>query len=122
VADLTGLYEQKGKAIVLNVHVSPGAGRSAVVGRHGDAVKVRVAAPPVGGRANDATAALLAETFGLKDADVTITAGETSRTKRFTLKKIDVEEFERRLRLLLGVGGGSGGEVSGSRRSGGPRS
>ncbi|MBI2168947.1 MAG: DUF167 domain-containing protein [Actinobacteria bacterium] len=99
--DLSPLYELNGDVVTLHVHVAPGAGRSAVVGRHGDALKVRVAAPPVGGRANDAARSLLAETFDLKDKQVELTSGETSRSKRFKLSKVDVEDFERRLHLLV---------------------
>jgi uncharacterized protein (TIGR00251 family) len=105
VADLSPLYERPEKgadSVVLRVHVAPGAGRSAVVGRHGDALKVRVAAPPVGGRANTATSELLAESFGLKGGDVELVSGDTSRSKRFRLSGLDLEDFERRLRLLVG--------------------
>lgn len=102
--DLSPLYDlsEDADAVTLHVHVAPGAGRSAVVGRHGDALKLRVAAPPVEGRANDAARVLLAETFGVKDKQVQLVAGETSRTKRFKFSKIEVEDFERRLRLLVG--------------------
>lgn len=106
--DLTPLYEIDGdgdtRTITLHVQVSPGAGRSAVVGRHGDALKIRVAAPPVGGRANEAARALLAETFAVKDRHVELVAGETSRTKRFKLSEVDLEDFQRRLRLLVEPG------------------
>src|SRR6476661_10117292 len=71
--------------VVLNVHVQPGAGRTAVVGRHGTALKVRVAAPPQAGRANDASAALLVETFGIGAAQVELVAGASSREKRFRI-------------------------------------
>lgn len=91
----------KAPTVTLHVHVAPGAGKSAVVGRHGDALKVRVAAPPVGGRANEAARALLADAFGLKESAVALVSGETSRSKRFSLAKIDLEDFERRLRLLI---------------------
>jgi uncharacterized protein (TIGR00251 family) len=89
-------------AVVLNVHVQPGAGRTAVVGRHGTALKVRVAAPPEGGRANDACRALLAETFGA--ATVELVGGETSRQKRFRLSALDLEEFRRRLERVVAEG------------------
>lgn len=101
MADLTPLYEVDGETVVLRVHVAPGAGKSAVVGRHGDALKLRVAAPPVGGRANEAAVALLAETFALPAKHVELLSGQTSRAKRFRMQKVDREDFERRLRLLV---------------------
>ena len=97
------LYTTKGDdVVVLHVHVQPGAGRSAVVGRHGAALKVRVAAPPIGGRANVACAELLAEEFGLKTAQVALVGGDTSRSKTFTLSGLDVEEFRRHLEQVAG--------------------
>jgi hypothetical protein len=102
VPELSDLYDDSPEGIVLRIHVQPGAGRSAVVGRHGDALKVRVAAPPVEGRANDATRALLADAFGLPESDVEMTSGQSSRSKRFRLKGLDAEEGEKRLRVALG--------------------
>jgi len=83
--------------IVVRVQVSPGAGRTAVVGRHGDAVKLRVAAPPTGGRANEAAAALLATTLGVKPDQITLVAGATNRSKRFRVDDVDVDEVRRLL-------------------------
>ena len=92
------LYRTEGDdAVVLHVHVQPGAGRSAVVGRHGAALKVRVAAPPVGGRANDACAELLAETFGLTRAQVELVGGQGSRAKQFKLTAVDLDAFRTQL-------------------------
>lgn len=99
--DVSDLYDVSNEGVVLHVHVQPGAGRSAVVGRHGDALKVRVAAPPVEGRANEATRALLAEALGLPAADVELTSGETSRTKRFRLRGLDAQDADKRLRVAL---------------------
>ncbi len=93
-------------AVVLNVHVQPGAGRTAVVGRHGTAVKVRVAAPPQGGRANEACAVLLAETFGGK---VELAGGASSRQKRFRISELDIDEFARRLERVVQEGAGETG-------------
>jgi len=95
------LYDVERDAVVLRVHVQPGAGRSAVVGRHGTSLKVRVAAPPVDGRANGAAAALTAETRGVKDRDVELVSGQASRIKRFRIGGIDAEDVEFRLRQAL---------------------
>jgi hypothetical protein len=101
VSEVSDLYDDSPEGVVLRVHVQPGAGRSAVVGRHGDALKVRVAAPPVEGRANEATRALLAESLGLPESEVELTSGQSSRAKRFRLSGLDAEEAEKRLRVAL---------------------
>jgi uncharacterized protein (TIGR00251 family) len=87
--------------ILLRVHVQPAAGRAAVVGRYGDALHVRVAAPPVGGRANAAAADLVAEVLDVKPAQVELAAGEKSRSKRFRVREVDTEEIARRLELAI---------------------
>ena len=91
----------KRRKVVLRLHVQPGAGRTAVQGVHGDALKVRVAAPPEKGRANDACAALVAELADVKPAAVSLAGGETSRAKRFEIAGVDVDELVRRLELAL---------------------
>lgn len=88
--------------IVLSVSLQPGAGRGTVVGRHGKALKLRVAAPPEGGRANEAAARLLKETFGAAGAD--LVAGEASRSKQFRLTGLDLDEFRRRLERAVEEG------------------
>jgi len=90
--------------VVLDVRVQPSAGRTGVAGRHGDALKLRVGAPPVEGRANAAVVAFLAEQFGVKAAAVSIVSGETSRQKRVKLEGVD-EAAARAVvdRLLLDV-------------------
>ena len=96
------LFDDPGDGkVVLRVHVQPGAGRTAVQGVHGNALKVRVAAPPEKGRANEACAALVAELADVKPAAVSLTGGEASRAKRFTVTGADVDELVRRLELAL---------------------
>jgi uncharacterized protein (TIGR00251 family) len=108
-------------AVLLRLHVQPGAGRSAVVGRHGDALKVRVAAPPTGGRANDAVLALVAETLGVKGSDVELVGGGSSRSKRVRVKGVEADEVRKHLERAIGNAGG-GPSVSGPQHGGsGPR-
>jgi len=71
---------------ILTIHVQPRASRSEVTGWHGDAVKIRLAAPPVDGAANAALVAFLAERIGLPRAAVTVIAGTTSRRKRVAIE------------------------------------
>ncbi len=95
---LDDLYRVDGDdTVVLHVHVQPGAGRSSIVGRHGAALKMRVAVVPEGGRANEACADLLAETFGLKRAQVELVNGESSRAKQFKLTGVDLDTFRTQL-------------------------
>ena len=86
---------------VVRLHVQPGAGRTAVVGRHGEAVKVRVAASPEGGRANEAVVKLIAETLAVKPSAVKILSGESSRSKRVEIAEIEEDEVRRLLELAL---------------------
>jgi uncharacterized protein (TIGR00251 family) len=98
----TDLYDVRDDgSVVLRVHVQPGAGRTVVQGRHGDALKVSVAAPPQGGRANEAVTKLLVELFGVKAAAVSIVGGETNRAKRFQIKGLEEDVVRERLELAL---------------------
>jgi len=80
------------------VRVSPGARRTEIAGRHGDGWKVRVAAPPEDGRANEAVLRLLAERLGLPRRSVTIVSGHTAREKVVELDGISQERAEAGLR------------------------
>jgi uncharacterized protein (TIGR00251 family) len=81
----------------LRLRVAPGAARSEVVGRHGDAWKVRVASPPVDGKANDAVLGLLAEVLVVPRRALTLVTGHGSRDKLVALDGLDADEAERRL-------------------------
>jgi uncharacterized protein (TIGR00251 family) len=86
---------------VLSVQVQPGARVTEVVGRHGDALKVRVAAPATGGRANEAVLALVAEEFGLAQRDVELMSGPSSRRKRIRLGDLTMADAGREVDRLL---------------------
>jgi uncharacterized protein len=81
----------------VRLRVSPGARRSEFVGRYGEGWKVRVAAPPEGGRANDAVLDLLAEHLAVPRRSLSIVSGHTAREKVVQLTGLDRAESERRL-------------------------
>jgi hypothetical protein len=92
---------EDGKGVVVAVHAQPGAGRTELVGRHGDALKIRIAVPPERGKANEALGKLLAETFGVKPAAVTLVSGATSRSKRFKVDGVELDAAEGLLAPVL---------------------
>ena len=100
----------------LRVHVRPGAGRSAIVGRHGNALAVRVAAPPVDGRANAACIELLKDELGVRQVE--LVGGDRVADKRFELADVDVEAVRRRLEELVEEAGAHRGA---GRRANRPR-
>jgi len=67
--------------VQLTVHVQPGAKTTACAGLHGDALKIRLAAPPVDGKANQALISWLANALGCPQSAITLLRGQTSRRK-----------------------------------------
>jgi len=81
----------------LRIRVSPGARKTELVGRHGEAWKVRVAAAPERGRANDAVLELLADRLRVSAAELTLVAGRSGRDKIVELRGLGPDEADRRL-------------------------
>jgi uncharacterized protein (TIGR00251 family) len=86
----------------VRLRVSAGANSAHVVGRHGEAWKVRVAAPAEGGRANEAVVRLLAETLSLPHNAVTLVSGHGARDKIVQLTGLGPTQIERRLSSAAG--------------------
>ena len=72
---------EDGAALILTLHVQPGASRTQVVGVHGDALKIKLAAPPVDGKANDALLHFFADVFGVPLRNVVLVRGQSARAK-----------------------------------------
>ena len=75
------ISERSDGVVRFSVRVQPRASRSAIEGVHGDALRVRLSAPPVDGAANDALVELLARELGVAKRDVRVIAGAASRSK-----------------------------------------
>lgn len=78
---LTSWYRRNGEIITLTLHVQPGAKRSEIAGLHGEALKIKLAAPPIEGRANDALLKFIAELFDVPLRNAELKQGGQSRHK-----------------------------------------
>jgi len=77
------MFHQRGGdgRLLLTLHIQPGAKKTEVCGLHGDALKIRLAAPPVDGKANAALLAFVADRLDLPKSAVSLKSGQTSRRK-----------------------------------------
>ena len=87
----TWLIQDARGDFVLTLHIQPGAKTTAVQGKHGDALKVRLAAPPVDGKANQALLAFLADQLGLAKRDIELVSGQSSREKRVRISNCSAD-------------------------------
>lgn len=88
-------YRRNGDIITLALHVQPGAKQSAIAGLHGDALKIRLAAPPIEGRANEALLRFIADLFDVPLRQVELKHGGQSRHKvvAVTGSRVDPESL-----------------------------
>ena len=91
--------EPEAGGVRLTLHVQPKASHTGLAGLHGDAIKVRVAAPPVDGAANAELVRFLAELLGVARAAVEIVSGESGRRKVVTVRGVGLEAA----RQVLGI-------------------
>jgi uncharacterized protein (TIGR00251 family) len=87
--------------VILNIRVIPRASKSAIAGKRGDALLVRLSAPPVEGAANDALVEFLAKAFGQPRRNVTLVSGHKSRDKRVSIEGISESDLTARLSAIL---------------------
>ncbi len=80
---------------MLTMYVQPGTKRSEIVGLHGDALKIKLAAPPIGGRANEVLLKFIAELFAVPLRNTELKQGDKSRHKvvAVTGSKVDPENL-----------------------------
>lgn len=79
---MTDCIERQGDDVLMRIHAQPGAKQSAFAGQHGDALKIRLAAPAQEGKANRELSRFLAQAFDVPLAAVLLVSGEGARSKR----------------------------------------
>ncbi len=83
--------------VILRIQVQPRASRDEVVGPHGDALKIRITAPPVAGAANKHLLKFLANKLQVAKSQMSIASGATSRAKSIAIEGISAKEVRQRL-------------------------
>ena len=91
------VFQDSVQGAILHVHVQPRAAKTECVGLHGDALKVRVAAPPVDGIANEVLCRYLAEEFRVPKASVVVCSGQGGRRKRVLVKGVSTQHVRETL-------------------------
>lgn len=84
---------EKDGAVIFSVKVVPRASKTELVGEHGGALKIRIAAPPVEGAANEELIKFLAKTFGVAKSAIEIVAGEQGRRKTVRVLGVSRDEM-----------------------------
>lgn len=87
--------EARGTAVRFTVHVQPRASRTEIAGEHGDAVRIRLQAPPVDGAANEMLVEFLSERFAIPARNVRIVSGAHARTKTIELDGLSADDVRR---------------------------
>jgi uncharacterized protein (TIGR00251 family) len=93
------VIERTATGVRIRLHVQPRASRSELAGRHGDAIKVRLTAPPVDGAANEALLQFLAVRLQVPRNALSLVSGGSGRSKVVAIEAISPEDASRRLGL-----------------------
>lgn len=84
-------FSKTATGYVVAIHAQPGAKKSQIIGLHGERLKVRVAAPPLEGRANDALINVLAERLGLPRSKLRVLKGQQARAKLVEITDTEID-------------------------------
>jgi len=93
-------YEPERRRLTVHVHVQPNAASSAVAGLHGDAVKIRIAAPAIEDRANRALVAFLHDVLRVRRSQISIRRGRRGQRKTIEIAEADPTVADRLAALL----------------------
>jgi uncharacterized protein (TIGR00251 family) len=94
---VTSVIEPAGNDVLIKIKAVPGASRDEIAGLLGDRLKIRVCAPPEGGKANRTLCRLIARRLAVKGSQVRIEAGDTQSLKTIRVLDLDVERATARL-------------------------
>ncbi len=96
-AELSLIISEKTDGCSLKCWIQPRSSRNAVVGAHGDALKIALTAPPLDGKANKELLKFLAKYLKLSKSDIHLVSGESSRTKVIRISGLNKEAVSKEL-------------------------
>ncbi|MBU0677310.1 MAG: YggU family protein [Verrucomicrobia bacterium] len=91
-------YSEHPEGVIISLRVIPRASKNEVQGVHGDALKIRLQAPPLEGKANKALVKFLSRELDMSSAAIEILSGETGRNKRVLVRGLIIEQVKRLLK------------------------
>ena len=94
-------YRWEGDALIVELFVQPKASQDQIVGLHDGRIRIRIAAPPVDGKANQCLIRFLAKQFGVPKSRIILEKGENSRKKRCRILNPQKIPELIRIRLLV---------------------
>ncbi len=92
------MFTESNGAVTFAVKVIPRASKNQIAGTEGDAIKIRLNAPPVEGKANDALIEFLADALGVRRAQIEIIVGQTARRKIVRVRGVTARAIEETLK------------------------
>ncbi len=92
------IFNKADGAVTFAVKVVPRASKNQIVTSAGDALKIRLTAPPVDGKANAALIEFLADTLGVRRAQIEIVTGETARHKVIRVRGVTAKQIEEKIK------------------------
>jgi len=93
---------QAGSDVIINVKIVPGSSKTAIAGLLGDKLKIKVAAPPEKGKANENLIAFLADILSVKKSDITVISGLTNPIKQLRIRSALMEQVRLKLKIKDG--------------------
>ena len=94
------MLKQQGKEVILLLHIQPNASKTEIVGLHNGALKIRIKAPPVDGKANIEIIEFIATIFAVPKRSVEIIGGSSSRQKRVLIQNVSLTRASQILESL----------------------
>ncbi|MFH1103231.1 MAG: DUF167 domain-containing protein [Pseudomonadota bacterium] len=93
-------YQMTPQGLIFKIHVQPKSSRNMIAGSHGDALKIKITAPPVHGAANEMCLAFLSKCLNVRKSSLAVISGQNGRTKMIRVQAKGSSSFEGEMKQL----------------------